>query len=33
MDADIQGKLRMAQNVGVKFSACISCAENLGVKD
>lgn len=32
-DADIQEKLRMAQHVGVKFSACISCAENLGVTD
>ena len=31
-DEDIQEKIRMAMHVGVKFSACIACAENLGVK-
>ncbi|MBS5522845.1 MAG: DsrE family protein [Clostridiales bacterium] len=31
-DENIQEKIRMAMHVGVKFSACIACAENLGVK-
>lgn len=31
-DRAIQEKIRMAMHVGVKFSACIACAENLGVK-
>ncbi len=32
-DENIQAKIRMAMHVGVKFSACIACAENLGVKE
>ncbi len=31
-DENIQEKIRTAMHVGVKFSACIACAENLGVK-
>lgn len=32
-DESIQEKIRIARHVGVKFSACISCAVNLGVKE
>lgn len=32
-DKDIQEKMKAAQHAGVKFSACISCANNLEVKD
>ena len=32
-DESIQGKIMIAQQAGVKFSACRACAENLGVKD
>lgn len=32
-DEDIQLKIRAAMHVGVKFSACVQCALNLGVKD
>jgi len=27
----IQGEIKLAQHTGVKFSACISCARQLGV--
>lgn len=30
-DEKIQERIRMAMHVGVKFSACVACAENLGV--
>lgn len=29
----IQSKIRMLQEMGVHFTACITCAEELGVKD
>ena len=29
----IQEKIKIAQHVGVKFSACKACAEQLGVSD
>lgn len=29
----IQNKIEMAKHVGVKFSACKSCADELGVSD
>ena len=29
----IQERMRIAEHAGVKFSACISCARNLGVID
>lgn len=32
-DANIQECIKMAENVGVKFSACIACARQLGVVD
>lgn len=32
-DESIQGRIKIAQQAGVKFSACRACAENLGVKD
>ena len=32
-DTDIQTRIKMAMHAGVKFSACISCAENLGAKE
>ena len=32
-DESIQGKLALAQQAGVKFTACQACANNLGVKD
>lgn len=31
-DEHIQEKIRMAMHTGVKFSACVACALNLGVK-
>lgn len=30
-DESIQEQIKAAQNVGVKFSACISCARHFGV--
>lgn len=30
-DAVIQEEIKLAQHVGVKFTACIACARNLGV--
>ena len=30
-DAQIQESIKVAMNVGVKFSACIACARQLGV--
>jgi hypothetical protein len=30
-NAAIQEEMKIAQNVGVKFSACIACARQLGV--
>ncbi|MEA4814618.1 MAG: DsrE family protein [Oscillospiraceae bacterium] len=32
-DESIQGKIKIAQQAGVKFTACQACAVNLGVKD
>lgn len=32
-DPEIRSKIRMLQEMGVHFSACITCAEELGVKD
>ena len=32
-DTDIQTRIKMAMHAGVKFSACISCAENLDAKE
>lgn len=32
-DGDIQEKIRVAMHVGVKFTACIQCAINLGVRE
>lgn len=32
-DADIQERIRAAMHVGVKFTACIQCAINLGVRE
>jgi hypothetical protein len=29
----VQSEFRVAQNVGVKFSACVACAARLGVED
>lgn len=29
----IQEQIKLAQHVGVKFSACVSCARQLGVTD
>jgi len=30
---DVQYKIRMLQNMGVHFTACITCAEELAVKE
>ncbi|MHB1314202.1 MAG: DsrE family protein [Christensenellales bacterium] len=30
-NADVQEKIKMAMHAGVRFSACIACARNLGV--
>lgn len=30
---EIQAAIKTAQKAGVKFSACIACANNLGVKE
>lgn len=32
-DMNMQKLIKEAQEAGVKFSACISCANNLGTKD
>ncbi len=32
-DPQIQGRIRALQELGVRFSACITCAEELGVTD
>ena len=32
-DPEIRSKIRMLQEMGVHFTACITCAEELGVKD
>ena len=32
-DSQIQGRIRDLQELGVRFSACITCAEELGVTD
>ena len=32
-DKDIQERMKLAEQAGVKFSACVSCAVQLGVKD
>ena len=32
-DKDIQERIRAAMHVGVKFTACIACAVNLGVRE
>lgn len=32
-DPQIQEKIRMLQGLGVHFSACVTCAEELGVTD
>lgn len=32
-DPDIQERIRAAMHVGVKFTACIQCAINLGVRE
>lgn len=31
-DKDMQERMRIAVQAGVKFSACIACANNLGVR-
>lgn len=32
-NAIIQEEIKLAQHVGVRFSACVACARNLGVVD
>ena len=32
-DKDIQERMKLAEQAGVKFSACVACAVQLGVKD
>jgi len=32
-DADIQTRMAVAVQAGVKFTACVACARNLGVHD
>lgn len=32
-NAQVQAKIRMLQEMGVHFTACITCAEELGVKE
>ena len=32
-NAEIRAKIRMLQGMGVHFTACITCAEELGVKE